>query len=162
MAAVTRTTNGVDPNRQTPGEGPVRDHLRDASTQAEIPSEAAIEPLRSVDRHHHVMPKRAAYGIELLADPTRRRIIALLAVRSLRPTTIAREVGLSRPAVSRQLKLLRENGLVERRRSFVDRRSVLYQIPPGQLRVIASWLAGTSVGRPLETEFDERGLPRLG
>jgi len=68
----------------------------------------------------------------------------------------------SRPAVSRQLKLLRENGLVERRRSFVDRRSLLYQIPPGQLRVIASWLAGTSVGRPLEPEFDERGLPRLG
>jgi DNA-binding transcriptional ArsR family regulator len=108
------------------------------------------------------MPKRAARGIELLADPTRRSIIALLAVRPLRPSTIAREIGLSRPAVSRQLRLLRENGLVERRRSYVDRRSLLYRIPPGQLGQIAAWLAGTSVGRPLETEFDARGIPRPG
>jgi DNA-binding transcriptional ArsR family regulator len=108
------------------------------------------------------MPKRAARGIELLADPTRRRIIALLAIRPLRPTTIAREIGLSRPAVSRHLRLLRENGLVERRRSFVDGRSLVYRIAPGQLGPIAAWLAGTSVGRPLATEFDSRGLPLPG
>ena len=108
------------------------------------------------------MPRRNPRGIELLADPTRRRIIALLATRSLRPTTIAREIGLSRPAVSRQLRLLRENGLVERRRSFVDGRSLVYRIPPGQLGPIAAWLAGTSVGRPLATDFDSRGLPLPG
>jgi DNA-binding transcriptional ArsR family regulator len=108
------------------------------------------------------MPRRNPSGIELLADPTRRRIIALLATRSLRPSTIAREIGLSRPAVSRQLRLLRQNGLVERRRSFVDGRSLVYQIPPGQLGPIAAWLAGTSVGRPLAGEFDSRGLPLPG
>ena len=49
------------------------------------------------------MPKRNGSGIALLADPTRRQIVGLLAVRSLRPSTIATEVGLSRPATSRQL-----------------------------------------------------------
>ncbi|HEU5204529.1 MAG TPA: metalloregulator ArsR/SmtB family transcription factor [Candidatus Limnocylindrales bacterium] len=107
------------------------------------------------------MPKRAAHGIELLADPTRRRMIALLAIRPHRPTTLAREIGLSRPAVSRQLRLLREAGLVERYRSFVDRRALIYRISRERHGVITAWLAGTEVGRPT-VEFDGRGLPRLG
>ena len=107
------------------------------------------------------MPKRAARGIELLADPTRRSIIAMVAVRPMRPTTIARQIGLSRPAVSRQLRLLREAGLIERYRSFVDRRALIYRIPRDRHGVITAWLAGTEVGRPT-VEFDDRGLPRPG
>ena len=107
------------------------------------------------------MPKRAARGIELLADPTRRRMIALLALRPHRPTTLAREIGLSRPAISRQLRLLREAGLVERYRSFADRRALIYRIPRERHGVITAWLAGTEVGRPT-VEIDDRGLPRLG
>jgi DNA-binding transcriptional ArsR family regulator len=107
------------------------------------------------------MPKRAARGIELLADPTRRAIIALVAVRPLRPTTIAREIGLSRPAISRQLRLLREAGLVERQRSWADRRAFIYRIPRERQGVITAWFAGTEIGRSA-SEFDERGLPRLG
>jgi DNA-binding transcriptional ArsR family regulator len=107
------------------------------------------------------MPKRTARGIELLADPTRRRMIALLAIRPLRPTTLAGEIGLSRPAISRQLRLLREAGLVERHRSWVDGRAFLYRIPRERHGVITAWLAGTEVGRPA-IEFDDRGLPRPG
>jgi len=104
------------------------------------------------------MPKRATRGIELLADPTRRAIIALVAVRPLRPTTIAREIGLSRPAVSRQLRLLRENGLLERQRSWTDRRAFIHRIPRERHGVITAWLAGTEIGRPA-VEFDDRWLP---
>lgn len=43
------------------------------------------------------VPKRHEPGIELLADPTRRRIIGLLALRTLRRSTIATEIGLSGP-----------------------------------------------------------------
>jgi DNA-binding transcriptional ArsR family regulator len=57
------------------------------------------------------MPKRMAQGIELLADPTRRRIMGLIALHPRRPSGIAAEIGLSRPATSRQLRLLREAGL---------------------------------------------------
>ena len=106
--------------------------------------------------------KRIGSGVELLADPTRRRIIALLAVRALRPTTIAAEIGLSRPAVSRQLRLLCEAGLIERTRSFIDGRALIYRIPHWQLGPITAWLAGTSVGRPIEVTWDEDGLPRQG
>ena len=108
------------------------------------------------------VPKRIGSGIELLADPTRRRIIALLAVRALRPSTIAAEIGLSRPAVSRQLRLLRDAGLIERTRSFIDRRALVYRIPHWQLGPITAWLAGTSVGRPIEVTWDEDGVPRQG
>ena len=78
------------------------------------------------------MPHRNGPGIELLADPTRRRIIALLAIGARRPSTIATEIGLSRPATTRQLHLLRDAGLIAAMPSLVDRRAVLYVIAQRQ------------------------------
>jgi len=103
------------------------------------------------------MPHRCGPGIELLADPTRRQIIALLAVRALRPSTIATELGLSRPATTRQLHILRDAGLIWSAPSLVDRRAVLYSIQPRQRGPITAWLAGTSVGRPIALAIDEDG-----
>ena len=97
------------------------------------------------------MARRNGTGIALLADSTRRAIIALLAVQPRRPSAVAQELGLSRPAVSRQLRLLEEAGLI---RSFpyrLDRRGALYQVNPNALRPITAWLAGTGVGRPPAT-----------
>ena len=48
------------------------------------------------------MPRRTPEGIELLADATRRQIVALIAARIRQPSDIAAALGLSRPAVSRQ------------------------------------------------------------
>ena len=93
------------------------------------------------------MPRRAAHGIELLADPTRRRIIALIALRVRTPAAIAGELGLSRPATSRQLRLLTEAGLLRWTWSRVDRRSRYYVIDPGMHAPITAWLAGVEVGR---------------
>ena len=103
------------------------------------------------------MPHRRGPGIELLADPTRRRIIALLAIRALRPSTIATELGLSRPATTRQLHLLRDAGLIGSAQSLVDRRALLYSIQPRQHGPITAWLAGTGVGRPISLAIDEDG-----
>lgn len=108
------------------------------------------------------MPKRNGRGIELLADPTRRRIVALLAVRPLRPSTIAAELGLSRPATSRQLRLLEHAGLVERSRSIGDGRVWIYTIDRRTLGSITAWLAGTSVGRPIVLRIDDAGRIRQG
>jgi DNA-binding transcriptional ArsR family regulator len=94
------------------------------------------------------MPGRRGTGIELLADPTRRGIIALLAIRPLRASVVAERIGLSRPATSRQLRLLREAGLVRATRSRLDGRGVLFGIDPSSHGAITAWLAGTSVGRP--------------
>jgi DNA-binding transcriptional ArsR family regulator len=93
------------------------------------------------------MPRRNGEGIELLADPTRRRIVALLALNFGRPSKIAAEIGLSRPATSRQLMLLHQAGLVARRKGYADRRQALYYIEPRKLGQITAWLAGTEVGR---------------
>jgi DNA-binding transcriptional ArsR family regulator len=93
------------------------------------------------------MPRRNGNGIDLLADPTRRRIIALLALGPLRPSKVAQEIGLSWPSTTRQLRLLQRAGLITTRRSYVDRRKVVYYIEPERLGQIAAWLVGTEVGR---------------
>lgn len=116
-----------------------------------IASEAATAIIRTD------MPRRNGAGIELLADPTRRRIIALLAVRPRRPSTLAAEIGLSRPATTRQLRLLRTAGLVRMHPSMLDGRVRLYDLEPRARGVITAWLAGTEVGRPFVLTIDDRG-----
>ena len=91
------------------------------------------------------MPARNGKGIELLADPTRRRIVALLAAHVRRPADIAATIGLSRPAVSRQLRLLLLAGLIRWRWSLLDRRSRDYFIDPTMQAPILAWLAGVDV-----------------
>lgn len=93
------------------------------------------------------MPKRNGQGIDLLADPTRRAIVAQIALGFGLPSKIAKEIGRSRPATSRQLRLLREAGLISARHDYADGRRVVYYIEPRKLGQIAAWLAGTEVGR---------------
>lgn len=95
----------------------------------------------------YVLPKRNGEGIELLADSTRRRIVALLALHPWRPSALAREIGLSRPATTRQLHILLEADLVRCGRSVADRRAILFSIEPRRHGVITAWLAGTEIGR---------------
>ena len=101
------------------------------------------------------VPKRNGPGIELLADPTRRRIIGLLVLRTLRPSTIATEIGLSRPATTRQLHLLAEAGLIKATRSYIDGRAILYTIHPRMHGPITAWLAGTLVARPVTLTLED-------
>jgi DNA-binding transcriptional ArsR family regulator len=93
------------------------------------------------------MPKRFTPGIELLADPTRREIVALIAVGTGRPAAIADAIGLSRPATSRQLRILAVAGLIRWTRSPTDRRGRLYLIAPTMEGPIIAWLAGVEIGR---------------
>ncbi len=100
------------------------------------------------------MPRRNGHGIDLLADPTRRRIVSLLALNVFRPAKIARELELSRPAVSRQLRILLDARLISRRRYFLDHRGWMYYIDPLKLGQITAWLAGTEVGRTFPSYAD--------
>ena len=93
------------------------------------------------------MPRRNGTGIALLADETRRRIVALLAGQPRRSSAIAAALGLSRPATSRQLRLLEEAGLIWAFRSQIDGRGRIYRINPSAHGRIIVWLAGTDVGR---------------
>ncbi len=72
-----------------------------------------------------------------LADPTRRRIVELLARREQSAGDLAARFEISRPAVSRHLRVLREHGLV-RARSDAQRR--IYSLDPAPLDELHAWL----------------------
>jgi DNA-binding transcriptional ArsR family regulator len=78
------------------------------------------------------------HALEALADPTRRQIVELLAEQDRDAGEIASHFDVSRPAVSRHLRVLREHGLV-RSRGEAQRR--IYSLDPGPLEEIDAWLA---------------------
>ena len=96
------------------------------------------------------MPRRNGTGIALLADPTRRRIIAALAIRPGQPSWLADLLDLSRFTVSRQLRILREAGLVVGNPMLLDRRGRRYMLNSRHHGAITAWLAGTDVGRTID------------
>lgn len=65
-----------------------------------------------------------------LADPTRRRVYGRVVAGPCSVTEIARELPVSRPAVSQHLKVLLDSGLVDVRRQGRER---LYRPRPGGL-----------------------------
>ena len=77
------------------------------------------------------------HALEALADPTRRRIVELLASGERSAGEIARNFETSRPAVSRHLRVLREHGLVTVRESAQQR---IYGLDPGPLAELDDWL----------------------
>jgi DNA-binding transcriptional ArsR family regulator len=76
-------------------------------------------------------------ALEALADPTRRTIVELLAERELSAGELAARFETSRPAVSRHLRVLREQGLV---RARVEGRRRLYSLDPEPLAELDEWL----------------------
>jgi DNA-binding transcriptional ArsR family regulator len=77
-------------------------------------------------------------AMNALADPTRRRIVELLADGELSAGELAAEFQTSRPGVSRHLRVLREHGLV-RAREHGQRR--FYSLDPAPLAELDAWLA---------------------
>lgn len=72
-----------------------------------------------------------------LADPIRRQIVEMLADRERDAGELAAAFPVSRPAVSRHLRVLREAGLV-RVRPQAQRR--VYALDPRPLEDLARWL----------------------
>lgn len=58
---------------------------------------------------------------QAIADPTRREIIGLVAGRSLNLNTVAENFAISRPAISKHIKILTECGLIEIRQEGRER-----------------------------------------
>lgn len=72
-----------------------------------------------------------------LADPTRRAVLDLLQRGSLPAGRIARAFPVTRPAISKHLRLLRRAHLVHERRQGRFR---FYRLNPAPLQVVDSWL----------------------
>lgn len=112
------------------------------------------------------MPRPAASADPFLAvaDPTRRAILDLLRDGEAPVAQIAAGFDMTRPAVSRHLRILREAQLVRERRVGTDGRQRVYQLTPGPLREISRWASGyekfwqTSLTR-LQRHVEQRSQP---
>lgn len=76
-------------------------------------------------------------AFEALAEPTRRRIVELLADGERSAGEIASHFSTSRPGVSRHLRVLHEHGLVTTRQAGTRR---LYSLDPAPLEEVDAWL----------------------
>lgn len=76
-----------------------------------------------------------------VAEPTRRRVIDLLAERPRSAGDLAREISISAPLMSRHLRTLRIHGLVEEKHvDFRDTRIRTYQLRPEPFDELRRWL----------------------
>ena len=82
------------------------------------------------------------HAFDVLGDPVRRRILELLADGELAPgevvAVIADEFGISQPAVSMHLRVLRESGFASTRAEGARR---IYALETGPLAEVDAWLA---------------------
>jgi DNA-binding transcriptional ArsR family regulator len=82
------------------------------------------------------------HAFDILGDPVRRRLLELLAEGEQAAgdvgAVVQREFGISQPAVSQQLRVLRDNGFATVR---VDGARRLYAVDPAPMRTVDEWLA---------------------
>lgn len=81
------------------------------------------------------------HAFDVLGDPVRRRILELLAggehASGEIVTIVQREFGISQPAVSQHLKVLRESGFAAVR---IDGTRRLYTVESTAMREVDAWL----------------------
>lgn len=74
---------------------------------------------------------------QAIADPTRRAIIALIAVQAMTPNAIAEHFDTTRQAVSKHLRILTECELVKQEHQG---REIHYQLEIDKMKEIDKWL----------------------
>jgi DNA-binding transcriptional ArsR family regulator len=79
------------------------------------------------------------HSLAALADPTRRRIVEILAQGQLPAGDIAKRFDMSPPAVSQHLKTLKQAHLV---RARVEAQRRIYELDPAGFTELEQWLGG--------------------
>jgi len=74
---------------------------------------------------------------QAIADPTRRAIIALIALQAMTPNAIAEHFDTSRQAVSKHLRILTECELIKQEQKG---REIYYQLEIQKMKEIDKWL----------------------
>ena len=93
-----------------------------------------------------------------LADPVRRELLGRLAHGPVRVVDLAADHDISRPAISRHLRVLGEAGLV---RADDRGRERHYRLERSGLVPVSAWLAGLDAGLDTGPRFDESALDGL-
>jgi len=87
---------------------------------------------------------------QAIADPTRRAIIALIAIQAMTPNAIAEHFDTSRQAVSKHLRILTECELVKQEQQG---REIFYSLEIEKMKEIDRWLE--QYRKIWETRFDQ-------
>ena len=87
---------------------------------------------------------------QAIADPTRRAIIALVAVQAMTPNAIAEHFDTSRQAVSKHLRILTECELVTQEQKG---REIFYRLEIDKMKEIDEWLE--QYRKIWETRFEQ-------
>jgi DNA-binding transcriptional ArsR family regulator len=100
-------------------------------------------------------------ALAAIAEPTRRRIVDALRLRECSVSDLVAQIGLSQPAVSKHLRVLREAGVVAVR---VHAQQRIYRLEPGPFRELDAWLTPyralwTRHLAALERHLDQKETP---
>lgn len=87
---------------------------------------------------------------QAIADPTRRAIIALIALQSKTPNAIAEHFDTTRQAVSKHLRILTECELVKQEQKG---REIYYQLEIGKIKEVEKW--ADKVKKIWDSRFDQ-------
>lgn len=87
---------------------------------------------------------------QAIADPTRRGIIALIALQAMTPNAIAENFNTSRQAVSKHLRILTECELIKHEQKG---REIYYQLEIDKMKEIDEWLE--QYRKIWETRFEQ-------
>ena len=79
----------------------------------------------------------ATAALTALGDPTRREIFERLATKPRSVSELARDLPVSRPAVSQHLRVLKEAGLVTEEAAGTRR---IYRVDPRGIAAMREWL----------------------
>lgn len=87
---------------------------------------------------------------QAIADPTRRGIIALIALRAMTPNAIEKHFDMTRQAVSKHLRILTECELVRQEQKG---REIYYSLEIDKMKEIDEWLE--QYRQIWQTRFDQ-------
>jgi DNA-binding transcriptional ArsR family regulator len=87
---------------------------------------------------------------QAIADPTRRAIIALIALQAMTPNAIAENLNTTRQAISKHLRILTECELAKQ---AYQGREIYYSLEIEKMKEIDKWL--NQFRKIWETRFDQ-------
>ena len=96
-----------------------------------------VAHILATDRFHERAPNMRRDIFQAIADPTRRAIIALIALQAMTPNTIEKHFETTRQSVSKHLRILTECELVRQEQKG---REIYYSLEIEKMKEIDEWM----------------------
>jgi DNA-binding transcriptional ArsR family regulator len=133
VAALDRAAGGLRNGHGTPFVPVLKDGLGRAQGHY-----FRIDLIKFIRKYKAVTALQASSSLTALADPTRQRIVEMLAAGALSSGDIAGRFKLSPPAISQHLKTLKQARLVSVR---TDKQKRIYSLDPAGVAEVSEWVA---------------------